>query len=191
MGPLHLYVFINGLCNSINHCKFLISADDLRIFRGINSPHDCLLLQSSIDSVSNWCAANSVRLHIAKTRDVSYSRNTNVLSYEYQLCHATITRTSRIKNLGVSFDSKSNSHNHVDFVFSECINLLGLIRSIIFRYSSLNCLYVLNFTLVRSKLEYASVVWNPLTSTDANKHERIQQKFMSVCFYRFPPSSSL
>jgi hypothetical protein len=36
-------------------------------------------------------------------------------------------------------------------------------------------------------LEYASVVWNSITSTDANKLERIQQKFTSVCFYHFYP----
>jgi hypothetical protein len=48
-------------------------------------------------------------------------------------------------------------------------------------------LYVLYFTLVSSKLEYASVVWNFITSTYANKLERIQQKFASVCFYRFLP----
>jgi hypothetical protein len=40
-------------------------------------------------------------------------------------------------------------------------------------------------------LEYASVVWNSLTSTDANKLERIQQKFTSVCFYRFFTSCCL
>jgi hypothetical protein len=34
-------------------------------------------------------------------------------------------------------------------------------------------------------MEYASVVWNSITSSDANKLERIQQKFASVCFYRF------
>jgi hypothetical protein len=43
------------------------------------------------------------------------------------------------------------------------------------------------FTLVRSKLEYAMVVWNSITSTDTNKLERIQQKFASFCFYRFSP----
>jgi hypothetical protein len=46
---------------------------------------------------------------------------------------------------------------------------------------------VLYFTLVRSRLEYASVECNSVTSTDANKFERIQQKFTSGCFYRFFP----
>jgi hypothetical protein len=41
------------------------------------------------------------------------------------------------------------------------------------------------------QVEYASVVWNSITSTDVNKLERIQQKFVSVCFYRFFPSCSL
>jgi hypothetical protein len=107
--------------------------------------------------------------NIAKTRVVSYSRKTNVLSYEYLLCHAAITRTSSIKDLSVFYDLKLYFHNYVDFILSECIELLGLIRSITFRFSSLECLYVLYFTLVRSKLEYASVVWNSITSTDGNK----------------------
>jgi hypothetical protein len=53
-----------------------------------------------------------------------------------------------------------NFHNHADYVFSECIKLLGLIRSITYSFPSLECLYVLYFTLVRSRLEYAYVVWN-------------------------------
>jgi hypothetical protein len=89
-----------------------------------------------------------MRLNTAKTRVVLYSRKTNVLSYEYQLCHAAITRTSSIKDLGVFFDSKLHFHNHDDFTVSKCIKLLGLIRSTTFRVCSLNCLYVLYFTLV-------------------------------------------
>jgi hypothetical protein len=125
-----------------------------------------LLLQSDTNSACDWCAATSMRLNTAKMRVVSYSRNKNVPSYEYELCHVAITRTSSINDLCVFFDSIQHFHNR-DFLFSECINLLGLIRS--FRFSSLDFLYVLYFMLVRYKLEYASVVRNSVTSTDANR----------------------
>jgi hypothetical protein len=46
---------------------------------------------------------------------------------------------------------------------------------------------MLYFTEVRSKLEYASVVWNSITTTDANILERIQQKFAALCYNRFLP----
>jgi hypothetical protein len=82
----------------------------------------------------------------------------------------------------VFFDSKLYFHNYVDFLFSECINLLGLIWPVTIRFSSLDCLCMLYFALGRSKFEYASVVWNCVRSTDANKLERIQQEFASVMF---------
>jgi hypothetical protein len=47
-------VFINDLGNFINNCKFLTFDDDLKIFRVISSPYDCLLLQSDINSVNDW-----------------------------------------------------------------------------------------------------------------------------------------
>jgi hypothetical protein len=53
-----------------------------KIFRVINSPYDRLLLQSDINSVSDWCNDNSMTLNVAKTRIVSYTRRTNFLSYK-------------------------------------------------------------------------------------------------------------
>jgi hypothetical protein len=48
-------------------------------------------------------------------------------------------------------------------------------------------IYVLYFTLVVSKLKYASAVWNCITPMSANRFESIQQKFASVCFCRVSP----
>jgi hypothetical protein len=71
--------------------------------------------------------------------------------------------------------------------FHSVIKLLELVRTLTFSFSSLDCLYMLYLTLVRSKFEYASVVWNSIMTTDANKLERIQQKFAALCYNRFLP----
>jgi hypothetical protein len=41
-------------------------------------------------------------------------------------------------------------------------------------------MYILYITLVRSKLQYASVIRNSITSTDANKLERFLQMFVDL-----------
>jgi hypothetical protein len=116
-----------------------------------------------------------------------FSRKTNNLIYEYKLSHSAITRTYSVKDLRVYLDSKLHFHDHVNSIFSQCIKLLGLIHCAAFNFSTLECMLTLYITLVRPKIEYASVVWNFVTSTDANKLERIQRKFMAPCFRRFFP----
>jgi hypothetical protein len=45
--------------------------------------------------------------------------------------------------------------------------------------------YCFYFPLFRPKLQYATVVWNSITSTDAKNLERIQRKFLALCYNRF------
>jgi hypothetical protein len=50
-------------------------------------------------------------------------------------------------------------------------------------WNTINSLLLL--LLFRSELDYASVVWNSITSTDAKKLERIQLEFHVLCFKLF------
>jgi hypothetical protein len=79
-------------------------------------------------------------------------------------------------------DCKLNFLRHVDYLHSEALKLLGLTRCIIYHICSLGSLKVLYVTLIRSKLEYASVFRDKLTVADSNKLENIQRKFTNLCY---------
>jgi hypothetical protein len=70
------------------------------------------------------------------------------------------------------------------------ILLLLLLSIIIITINSVvvgDSLLTLYFASVRSKLEYASVAWNTITSSDARKFVHIQQKFLALHHNRLFP----
>jgi hypothetical protein len=168
LGPLLFNVFINDLCAKIDYSKSLLLADDFKIYRDIKSAEDCKSLQADIDSVQLWCADNHMELNVQKTKIISFTRKTNTIRFIYYVSGVSILRTDSIKDLGVMLDSKFYFHSHVEYVHSQGLRTLGLIRYITYNFSSIDSLVVLYNVLVRSKLEYASVVWNNLTVTDSN-----------------------
>jgi hypothetical protein len=78
--PLLYNIFINDLCDVINHSNCLPFADDLKVYEAISSPSDCLLLQSDIDRVHNLCLANSSSsICLSHSRSVASSKLSPVL----------------------------------------------------------------------------------------------------------------
>jgi hypothetical protein len=80
-----------------------------------------------------------MKLNISKTKVISFSRKTNVLIYDYKLCQSSITWTDSIKDMGVFTDAKLHFQDHVNYIFSHCAKLLGLVRNITFNFSYIEC----------------------------------------------------
>jgi hypothetical protein len=67
LGPLLFSIFMNDLCDVINYSRYLLFADNIKIFCVIKSLNDCNRLQSDIDSVQGWYIAKFMKLNISKT----------------------------------------------------------------------------------------------------------------------------
>jgi hypothetical protein len=116
--------------------------------------------------------------NFGKIRVISFTRKMNVLNYQHRLGNPFILRTDCVGDLGVHIYCKFHFHNHVDFLFSHAMKLLGLIRTLTFSFPTIESLLKQCFALVRSKLECASVA-------DSNKLESIQRTFATLCHSRF------
>lgn len=66
LGPLLFNLFINDISRCFRYCKFLLCADDLKIFRRIDSQECAASLQRDLSSFENWCTLNSLDLNLSK-----------------------------------------------------------------------------------------------------------------------------
>lgn len=74
LSPLLFLIYINDLSNLIKYSKFLLLADDLKLFKEIRSYEDAVLLQNDVNSFQGWCNDNGMSLNISKCKTISFSQ---------------------------------------------------------------------------------------------------------------------
>jgi hypothetical protein len=102
-----------------------------------------------------------------------------------------LTRCFTFKDLGVTFDAQFTFNEHIDIIVVSSVKTLGFIFRSCKRFRSESCLRALYFTLVRSKLEYCSIVWSPIYRRGVDALESVQRKFAKYLLFKliaeFPP----
>jgi hypothetical protein len=142
LGPLLFNIFINDIFDSIHNSQCVLFVDYLKIYRSISGVDDCELLQHDIDSVQNWCLDNGMILNLSKTTIISFTRKTNSIYFNYKSCNNPVARPQCVKDLGVLLDCKPYFHQHINYIFSQSFELLGLIRYITSSFYTLDRLLV-------------------------------------------------
>lgn len=179
LGPLLFLVFLNDLTSCIKHTRFLLFADDMKLFTAVKTVYDCECLQRDIDSISAGCFSNDLLLNESKTKVMSFSRKREILSFPYVLDSTNVTRVEVIRDLGVFMDPAINFNHHVTTITNASIT--GITRD----FSKPLCILRLFSSLVRSRVEYASVVWNCIGVTNSGLIESVQRRFVRVLFDRY------
>jgi exonuclease III len=189
LGPLLFIIFINDLVTRLT-CECLLYADDIKIFKTVNSLNDCYVLQSDLNTVSDWCKDNFMTLNIDKCFVITFTTRRQSIVHDYTIENQPLKRSITANDLGILFDDKLSFRAHYQYIVTRANQLLGFIfRSTKCFRNPRTTLYLFN-SLVRSILEYGSTIWSPHYKVHTDEIERVQKKCLRMLCYRIHPGRS-
>ena len=183
IGPVLFLLFINDVVSCFKTSKCLLYADDLKFYDIVSSSVNGL--QSDLNDFVQWCLLNNLKINISKCKVISFYKRTNPLISNYKINSTYIERVSSINDLGVIFDVNLSFNLHVDSIALKSSRLLGFIKRNTKHINDTKALSCLYNCLVRSILEYCSIIWAPRYACHVNRLEKVQNKFMKYLLYKF------
>ena len=117
---------------------------------------------------------------------ISFTRKRIPVHWDYRIGTEGLERAKVVKDLGVLLDSEMSFREHYAYIISKASRNLGFIFRLASEFRDSYCLRSLYFSLVRSILETAAIVWTPFHNVWISRIERIQAKFVRYAL-RFLP----
>ena len=171
-------MYINDITDRVKFSSLDLYADDLRIYKKILNPNDCIDLQEDINSIFQWSIDNNMDLHTDKCKVMSVGRGNSLFENNYFIHSASLSRVKVVRDLDIFFDLDWSFNSHINFVTSKALKLVGFIKRATFKFKSCLAVTCLYKSLVLPKLLYGSVIWNPYTDAKFSRLEAITKKFL-------------
>ena len=184
LGPLLFNIFINDVQDVIFNSNVLMYADDLKIYKQISCMSDSRLLQGDLDRLGKWCENNNMFLNVAKCHVLTFNKIRNVFEYNYELENKVINRCNQVKDLGITFEQNLSFRAHLENITKSALKSFGFVMRQTKDFTNTKALKSLYFAFVRSKLEYAGIIWNPYYTCHKMCIENIQRKFLKYLSFK-------
>lgn len=186
LGPLLFAIFLNDVGFVLPPGCRIFYADDVKIYIVVRCLADCQRLQQWIACFSEWCGRNFVILSVEKCSAISFSRKRKPILYDYAIDDLPLQRVEVTRDLGVVLDSSLTFKPHYSDIIARANRQLGFIFKIADEFRDPFCLKALYCSLVRSILEFGSVVWCPYQRIWIMRLESIQRKFVRYALRHLP-----
>lgn len=119
-----------------------------------------------------------------------YSR-TKFCDVTHIMNNAPLEEVTEIKDLGVIFDCKLSFVPHINAIVNKSYRMLGFIGRVTSKFNNISCIKFLYNSLVRSRLEYNSPIWNPHAVKYKAKIESVQRKYTRILQFRLKSFNEL
>ena len=137
-------------------------ADDCVLYRNIETPTDCQILQDDLNSLAQWEADRQMKFNVAKCHSMRVTQHPpdKHIQFDYTLHQQRLEQVQSAKYLGITISDDLDWGQHISEISSKATKTLGfLLRNLAF--APRHTKEVAYKTLVHPKLEYAAPIWHP------------------------------
>ena len=193
LGPLLFVLYVNDISKWIKYSQLQTFADDTKICFPISTAEDRSKLQEDLNMLHEWSAENNMVLNPNKYELVCHkikrtrknSRSTRFLedlpfgseAFTYTATNdVTLYPSSTVRDLGVIVDAELNWKSHVAKIKNDSIKMCCWILNV-FKARDKTTMLILFNSLVRTRLEFCSELWDPHEINQISSIEQVQRRF--------------
>jgi hypothetical protein len=189
LGPSLFLLYINDLPDNLTS-KARLFADDTACHKDIASKDDQRHLQQDLDKLAAWKERWKMAFHPEKCLTLHITRRRTTLLGDYTLHSHQLESVAGAKYLRVTVTSDLKWDTHINSTTSKASRTLGFVRRNL-KICSRKAKASAYKALVRPLLEYASPVWDPVTTTCIDSLEKIQRRAARWAMQDFRRTSSV
>jgi hypothetical protein len=176
LGPLLFLIYINDIgADIVSNC--FLYADDTSLFDITDDPtSSASKLNLDLDKISQWCKQWLMELNPSKCESITFSKKLSGQAHPtLHLDGNTLREVNSHIHLGLKLTSNFTWNHHIQSIHKKASKMINLLKSVKYKLhrSTLISLYK---SLVRPLMEYADVIWDECTESEANLLEGIQNE---------------
>lgn len=184
LSPLLYNLYTYNLESSVNcFCSILQYADDIALFYASDSVNEATnRLNTALEYLSDWLMSNGLSLSTPKCLSVLFSRRRLIPNYSIFINGESIPQASKVKFLGVIWDSKMSGIAHLSYIADKCERNINILRSLsgVWWGSHPFCQKLLYNAIIRSHFDYGSFLLEPCNKQAMTALDKIQSKCLRI-----------
>ena len=171
LGPRLFTIYVSDLPSQLtSHC--LLYADDLKIWREVQSAQDPEELQLDLDRLQDWAARNNLPVNPKKCCTMHIGGQGP--PREYHIHGVTLNVASSVKDLGVITSDDLKTRQHTSKARAAGLKMLWALKRSFTNWSPA-VFTLLHKTFIRPVMEYGAPAYFPCTKGEANSLEAVQR----------------
>ena len=181
LGPLLFLVYINDITEAVEHSEVRLFADDTILYLFVDNPvSNAAALNRDLQHINDWANHWLVKFSPSKTKTMTLTRKRKKKVFPKLYMSGTpLNEVTSHKHLGVTLSKDLSWNSHIEDVVSRASQSLDVLNALKHKLDRCTLEKLYN-AFIRSKLEYANIVFDNCSEQQADLLENIQYRAAKI-----------